>query len=94
MAVTPVCMFGIHNSQRIINQRGVFAVFGQGTDPMEVAYDKANFPVDCLRKIVLPRSLIADFRKAIVAWGITDSVVYPDLPGLALEIRRYHGFEG
>ena len=87
-------MFGIHNSQRIINQRGVFAVFGQGTDPMEVAYDKANFPVDCLRKIVLPRSLIADFRKAIVAWGITDSVVYPDLPGLALEIRRYHGFEG
>ena len=86
-------MFGIHNSQRIINQRGVFAVFGQGTDPMEVAYERANYPPNCLRKIRLPKTLIDDFRKGIVDWGITDSVVYPDLTGLAREIRRYHGFE-
>jgi hypothetical protein len=36
---------------------------------------------------------LEDFRKSIVACGITDSVVYPDLGGLATEIKRHHGFE-
>jgi hypothetical protein len=89
----PVCMFGIHNSQRIVNQRGVFSVFGQSLIAMEETYDTASFPVDSLRKIELPKKQLDDFRSSIVACGITDSVVYPDLGGLATEIKRHHGFE-
>ena len=30
--------------------------------------------------------------KALFAIGITDSVVYPDLAGLALDVKRHFGF--
>jgi hypothetical protein len=89
----PVCMFGIHNSQRIVNQRGVFSVFGQNLVSMEETYDAAAFPLASLRRIELPKRRIDEFRKSIVACGITDSVVYPDLGGLATEIKRQLGFE-
>jgi hypothetical protein len=32
-------------------------------------------------------------RKSILSHGITESVVFPDLEGLAKEMRREFGFE-
>jgi hypothetical protein len=88
----PVAMYGAHNSQRIVAQRGVFTVFGQSRSAMEAMYAK-GFPTDCLIKGVLPRPTIGELRKAIVDYGITDSVVFPDLEGLAREIKRSFGFD-
>ncbi|WP_343586119.1 FRG domain-containing protein [Herbaspirillum sp.] len=89
----PVALYGAHNSPRIVAQRGVFTIFGQNLVPMEKAYDDDGFPPDSLQKIVLDKSILPDLRKSILSYGITESVVYPDLDGLAQELRRDFGFE-
>ena len=93
MKAFPIALYGSHNSQRIVAQRGVFVCFGKNTQPMEVIYRKENFPTDCLMKLVLRRSKLPHFYDALRRQGITDSVVFPDLDGLAREIKREFSFE-
>lgn len=89
----PVALYGAHNSPRIVAQRGVFTIFGENMKPMERLYINENFSKDCLIKVILNKSLLPKMRKAILDDGITESVVFPDLEGLAKEIRRTFGFE-
>lgn len=89
----PVSLFGSHNSPRIVAQRGVFIIFGQNMFPMEKIYEIENFPNNCLIKVTLNKSVLPKMRKAILNHGITESVVFPDLDGLAKEIRRTFEFE-
>jgi hypothetical protein len=89
----PVALYGSHNSARIVAQRGVFTIFGQNNKPMEISYDKENYPKDCLIKVTLLRSKLNDIRNSLLNYGVTESVVFPDLQGLASEIRRTFGFE-
>jgi hypothetical protein len=89
----PIALYGSHNSQRIVAQRGVFVCFGKDTRPMEVAYRSEDFPADCLMKVILRRGRLPHIYEAIRRQGITDSVVFPDLDGLAREIKREYGFE-
>jgi len=89
----PVALYGAHNSQRIVAQRGVFTVFGQNVDPMETAFSKDRFPAESLNKLLISRGNIAEIRKSLLEYGITDSVVFPDLDGLAREIKRQFNFE-
>jgi len=89
----PVALHGSHNSPRIVAQRGVFTIFGQNTKPMEKVFADEKFPNDCLIKVVLKRSRICDFRRSVLMYGVCESVVFPDLDGLAKEIRRNFGFE-
>jgi FRG domain len=88
----PLAIFGSHNSQRIVAQRGVFVVFGKDTNSMEKIYRNNDFPEDCLYKIILKKSDLPDLLDAIRRNGITDSVVFPDLDGLSREIRREFKF--
>jgi hypothetical protein len=92
MRVFPVAMYGLHNSARIVAQRGVFTIFGKSTDPLEAHYQSGDYPADALIKIELPEAAVHPLRQQLAAIGITDSVVYPDLGGLALELRRFFGF--
>lgn len=89
----PVAIYGAHNSPRIVAQRGVFAIFGQDVKPMETVFDDDRFPDGSLTKVILKWSLIQEFRTAILNHGITESVVFPDLEGLAREIKRGFDFE-
>jgi len=89
----PVALYGSHNSPRIVAQRGVFTVFGQKTQSMGYLYKAHAFPKGSLTKFVLNSKHIAEMRKAIFKNGITESMVFPDLDGLALEIRRTFEFE-
>ncbi len=91
--VDAVALFGIYNSPRIVAQRGVFTMFGQSTTPMEEVLDGRDFPEGCLTKVTLPKDALPDLSRSIFAIGITDSVVWPDLDGLAAEIKRQFGFE-
>jgi hypothetical protein len=88
----PVTMYGVHNSRRIVAQRGVFVIFGQSTLPLEDLYQQQDYPVDNLVKLTVPADNVAGLLEDLVAMGITDSVLYPDLDGLAREIRRSVGF--
>jgi hypothetical protein len=88
MQSLPAALYGIHNSPRIVAQRGVFVVFGKETLPIEDQFKRNGFPDNCLVKIVLLKSVIDDLRDSILSSGITESVVYPDLEGLAQETKR------
>jgi hypothetical protein len=90
----PVAIYGAHNSARIVAQQGVFTIFGRDTTPMEQIFRKGGFPAGSLTKIIIPRSAIVRMRRSLLNNGITESVVFPDLEGLAREIKRVFGFEG
>jgi hypothetical protein len=89
----PVALYGAHNSPRIVAQQGVFTIFGQNTVPMETVYEKENFPPDCLIRVTLKISVIKKIRTSLLNHGVTESVVYPDLEGLAREIKRIFKFD-
>ncbi len=89
----PIGIFGTHNSSRIVSQRGVFTVFGKKLKPMEETYIEDSFPQDSLIKLILPKDKILSLLTSLTSLGITDSVVYPDLEGLAKEVRRFYKFD-
>ena len=91
----PVAMYGSYNSPRIVAQRGTFMVFGSDVSPMECVKDEsAAITDDILSKLQIPGSKVPAFLKSLTSIGYTDSVIFPDLDGLAREIKRSFGFEG
>lgn len=87
-----VMIFGTHNSPRIVAQRGTFALFGKSTDPMNQQFTKGTFKKETLQKIIIPAAVVDDVAKSLFRKGIADTTVYPDLQGLALEMRRQFAF--
>lgn len=88
----PVAMLGIANNARIFAQKGVFTIFGKDTRSMEEQFEKSGFPADSLTQVIIPKGSIAELTERLVTIGYTDSVSYPDLHGLAMEIKRLNGF--
>jgi hypothetical protein len=93
MNAHPVALYGAHNSPRIVAQRGVFTIFGRGTTSLEKVYDESGFPKRSLTRIILPKDALPNMRRSILSHGITESVVFPDLEGLAKEMKREFGFD-
>jgi hypothetical protein len=89
----PVALYGAHNSPRIVAQRGVFTIFGKRQTPMEQLIDKDIIPPNALKAVVIAPRLVASIRQSLLDQGITESVVFPDLDGLARETKRFFGFE-
>jgi hypothetical protein len=89
----PVALYGTHNSARIVAQQGVFTIFGRDMKPMEQVLRDDGFPGKCLTKIIIQKTAISRMRNSLLNHGITESVVFPDLEGLAREIKRVFGFE-
>jgi hypothetical protein len=87
-----IALIGSANTQRMLAQKGHFTLFGESTEPMERAYDLRGFPNNSLVKLEVPADKISEILSVLLAVGYTDSVAYPDLQGLAMEIRRTHGF--
>jgi hypothetical protein len=88
----PIMIYGSYNSPRIVAQRGGFALFGQGTDSMDDVYMTDKFPDGVLSKIIIPHARVDEIRLSLFRKGFTESVVFPDLDGLARELRRVFGF--
>lgn len=89
----PIAMYGIHNSSRIVSQKGVFTIFGKSSKSMDSLYTTLNFPEKTLIKIVLPQKNLKDLSESLISIGFSESMLFPDLEGLAREIRRACGFE-
>lgn len=90
----PVALYGSHNSTRIVAQRGAFTIFGRNTQPMETVRVSEKFPPGCLVKVIVGKNRLATMRSSLLSHGVTESVVFPDLEGLAREIKRMFGFGG
>lgn len=89
----PIAIYGAHNSQRIVAQRGVFVCFGKDTRPMEIVYEQEDFHSGCLMRLVIKKGRLPHMYEALRRHGLTDSVAFPDLEGLAREIKREYSFE-
>jgi HsdM-like protein len=87
-----IAVYGSYNSPNIVAQRGTFTIFGQSTRPMEIIFDKEGFPEQSLVKLTILPSVVPGLRRAILEHGVTESVMFPDLSGLAREIRRSFNF--
>ena len=92
MNTDPIALYGVHNSRRIVAQRGVFVVFGTDVHPMERIYSLSDYPPPALTKLNIPAEKVGDLLKALTSIGVTDSAVHPDLDGLAKEMKRAVGF--
>lgn len=89
----PIAIYGAHNSQRIVAQRGVFVCFGKDTRSMDAMFQNERFPAKSLTKITIAKGKLPHFYEAIHRQGLSDSVVFPDLDGLSREIKREFRFE-
>jgi hypothetical protein len=89
----PVALHGAHNSPRIVSQRGVFSIFGSDRTPMEKLIGTSGFDSGSLTRLTVGKESVRPMREMLLAHGITESVIYPDLEGLALETKRHFGFE-
>ena len=92
VASDPVALYGVHNSQRIVAQRGVFVLFGKNTRPLETI-DRVCNEDGILTKVTVPNACRRTIFNQLFSMGITDSVLFPDLDGLAVEIKTRHGFD-
>lgn len=88
----PVMIYGAHNSPRIVAQRGVFALFGKDLTSMQDMYSSGSFTQGTLQKLQINRTKVDDLLVSLFKTGVTESVVFPDLFGLSLEIRRKFGY--
>lgn len=93
MKSLPIAIYGAHNSQRIVAQRGVFVCFGKDTRSMEVMYEQEGFAAGCLMKLTVEKGRLPHMYEALKRHGLTDSVAFPDLDGLSREIKREYSFE-
>jgi hypothetical protein len=92
MNTDPVAIYGFHNSARIVAQRGVFTISGKDTGRMEEIYKNRDYPQDCLLKVRLPKAVKVNLLDSLFKVGFTHSVVYPDLAGLAKEMKHFFKF--
>lgn len=88
----PACILGVANNARMFAQKGVFTIFGRDLNGMETQFQDKHFPNKSLIKMIIPRANVKDLLSLLLRMGYTDSVSYPDLQGLAMEIRRTNGF--
>ena len=88
----PAAILGVANTARMFAQRGVFTIFGRTVQPLEDQYTNGKFPTGTLTKMVIPKEHIKGLLEKLLYVGYTDSVSYPDLSGLAMEIKRSRGF--
>lgn len=79
---TPIALYQQQGSARMRAQRGWFTVHGQELDPLEKLVPSA------VAKITLPATALVDARNYLDSAGVTDSVLFPDLDGLAKELVR------
>lgn len=83
----PVALYGTHNSARIVAQRGTFTVAGKVLTPMN---EFAESPLS-ISKLTL-QGPIEKWRRSLQTVGITESMVFPDLSGLARELEASEGW--
>ena len=66
MKTIPIALYGAHNSQRIVAQRGVFVCFGKDTRPMEKIYQTGRFPANSLLKLIIRKKRLPAFHTALM----------------------------
>lgn len=86
---SPIAIFGAHNSERIVAQRGTFFVWGNEAKPLEDV--AADLPATLWKlKLVASRNQLADHLQLL---GFGETMVFPELSYLASELTRTEGWK-
>jgi len=91
MAERAAAIWGLYNNPRIAAQRGVFTVFGRDKSPLDQVFEAGDFPDGTLCRLRIPREALGEINDDLRLLGFRESMIYPDLGGLATEIRVEHG---
>ncbi len=91
MATSAAAMHAQYNNPRITAQRGVFTVFGREKHPMEEIFDRSSFDDGVLARLRFPQASLEQLYSEVRLLGFRESMIYPDLSGLAIEIRSDQG---
>lgn len=87
----PIALYGIHNSPRIVAQRGTFTIAGSVTDSLE-SIAKERYPEELLLRKYVFTGDRSDFARELHSVGIQKSMVFPDLESLSEEISIMEGW--
>jgi hypothetical protein len=88
----PCALFGVHNSPRIVAQRGSFTLYGADIRSLDKQENIDAGASGILRKILIPGASKRTMFSELFNMGVSDSVVYPDLDGLSRELKSRRGF--
>jgi hypothetical protein len=72
---SPVAIFGIYNSRRIVAQRGVFVLYGNDVQSLEVSNATIAHP-DLIWRVTIPAANKKVVFEQLFSFGITDSVIF------------------
>lgn len=87
---SPIAMFGAHNSARIVAQRGTFMVWGNDVRPLEeVSEEQAKSQLWKI-KVKGNREVLA---RSLRCLGFSETMVFPELPSLSVELSRTEGWK-
>ncbi len=81
----PMVLTFPHITRRVAAQRSQFIVFG--ADPSWLS-DEVDKPDSCIRMITIDGEKTRNIRTELRECGITESVIFPDMDGLGLELRQ------
>jgi FRG domain-containing protein len=84
-------LWGLYNNPRITAQRGVFTVLGRSKSSLQDLFEAQGLPQSALVCLRLPKSILGELNDQVRLLGFRESMIYPDLGGLATEIRVEHG---
>jgi len=85
----PIGLRPLHVTPRITAQKGTFVMFGSKDDALErLGRADAKHPGAGLQVVKIPKAYVASMLEEVELAGITQSTLFPDLEGLAREIRR------
>lgn len=83
-AFSPICILSPHIDKRIRSQSGVFTLHGSNVWSLD--YYTVLQPL--IYKIFIPHKYIGSIKKELRQLGITPSFIFPDLTGLAKELKE------
>lgn len=81
----PIAFQPAYKSKRIAAQKGCFTIHGENKQPLEQFQNLSS----CLRKIVVNRDYLDFIKGELIVSGITESTLFPELSGLARELKEY-----
>ena len=87
----PLAIQGIMNNPRINAQKGRCVIFGSEPKALEDYASHFKIKAPILSKLVIDKDAKNKILIDLESYGITYSTIFPDLEGLAIEIRRRYG---
>lgn len=87
----PIALYGIHNSPRIVAQRGTFTIAGTLLEPLECIAEE-RYPTEPLLTKYIFKGLRNELAEELQAIGVQKSMIFPDLQSLSEEISIMEGW--